>query len=103
MLKHKWKEVMPREVAGKLKKGEPLHIIDVREAYEWRSGHIPGAKHIPLAELPERLRELSPKQENILVCMSGGRSTRACEYLSQLGYKVVNMKGGMSAWTGDVV
>ncbi|MNG32760.1 putative adenylyltransferase/sulfurtransferase MoeZ [compost metagenome] len=94
--------MLPREVASKLKKGEPLTIVDVRESYEWISGHIPGAKHIPLGQIPERLGELDPKKETIVVCMSGGRSSRACEYLSHLGYKVINMKGGMSAWTGDI-
>lgn len=100
MLKSKWSDVSPHIVAGKLKRGERLVIVDVRESVEWRSGHIPGAKHIPLGQLPERLGEIDPRTETIIVCQSGGRSSRACDYLARMGYKVVNMKGGMSAWGG---
>jgi len=95
------KELLPREVAAKLKKGEKLTIVDVREKDEWRSGHIPGAKHIPLGQIPLRVGELDPHVDTILVCQSGGRSSRACDYLTQLGYRAVNMKGGMAQWGGD--
>jgi len=77
-------------------------VIDVRERAEWHTGHIPKANHIPLGELPMRLRELDAKLLTIVVCQSGGRSARACEYLSQQGYRAVNMLGGMSQWHGDV-
>lgn len=102
MHKSGWTETSSREAAAKLKKGEQLFVIDVREPSEWRSGHIPGARNIPLGQLPERLAELDPGRETMVVCLSGGRSTRACEYLSRMGYKVTNLKGGMSGWTGDV-
>lgn len=96
------KEQLPNEVAERLKKGEKLNILDVREHDEWESGHIPGAKHIPLGEINRALNEVDPKQETVVVCRSGGRSGRACEYLSSLGYNVVNMPGGMSEWSGDI-
>jgi rhodanese-related sulfurtransferase len=74
----------------------------VREQEEWESGHIPGARHIPLGTLNERHQELDTKQETIIVCRSGNRSGMACEFLESLGYNVVNMQGGMMSWDGKV-
>jgi len=96
------KDIFPHEVRQKLERGESFPIIDVREQEEWDSGHIPGAKHIPLGTLNERHKELDLKQETIIVCRSGNRSGLACEHLESLGYNVVNMKGGMMNWDGKV-
>lgn len=96
------KEMRPQEVKQRLDQGEPLNILDVREDNEWESGHIRGAKHIPLGLLGQRHNELDPRKEIIVVCRSGNRSGLACEMLESLGYKVINMPGGMMEWTGDV-
>lgn len=96
------KDIFPHEVKRRLERGEQLQIVDVREPDEWASGHIPGARHIPLGAIHQRHVELDPKQEYIMVCRSGGRSSLACEYLEGLGYKVANMSGGMLEWNGDV-
>lgn len=96
-----WPEWQPEDIASKLKAGEKLTIIDVREPDEWFLGHIPEAKHIPLGQIPTRIHEIDPKVQTILVCRSGGRSGRACEYLHSLGYNVVNMTGGMMEWPGE--
>lgn len=94
--------ITPEELWARLQKGEKVKIVDVREPGEWMLGHIPGATHIPLGQLFERTSELDPKEETILVCHSGGRSALAYEMLSEKGFSVVNMLGGMSSWTGDV-
>lgn len=96
------KEITPDELAARLKQGEQVHVLDVREPLEWAEGHIPGAKHIPLGQLLERLAELDPEEEVIVVCRSGGRSSLACELLSERGYRVVNMTGGMLTWQDEV-
>jgi rhodanese-related sulfurtransferase len=77
--------------------GEAARIIDVRESDEWEGGHIAHARHIPLADLPDRLDTLDGGT-TYLVCRSGGRSSSACEYAGDRGYDVVNVAGGMSAW-----
>lgn len=97
------KEITPQKVAAQLKKGESLTILDVREPGEWSEGHIAGAKHIPLGLLLERQHELDPAQETIVICRSGNRSGLACELLTEKGYDVINMTGGLNAWTDELV
>jgi rhodanese-related sulfurtransferase len=73
-------------------------IVDVREPSEWQAGHIQDALHIPLADLPARVGELPADTQLVVVCRSGGRSTRAVAWLSQNGYDALNLDGGMGAW-----
>ncbi|HEY3534830.1 MAG TPA: rhodanese-like domain-containing protein [Pedococcus sp.] len=76
-------------------------ILDVREKDEWEAGHAPSAVHIPLGELPWRLDELPDDTETLaVVCRSGGRSSRAVAWLTQQGFDVANLEGGMRAWHG---
>jgi|HigsolmetaAR204D_1030405.scaffolds.fasta_scaffold00003_14 rhodanese-related sulfurtransferase len=96
------KEIEAAEVRRKLESGEKLNIIDVREPDEWASGHIPGAKHIPLGTIVHRLNELDRDKEYIVVCRAGARSAMACEYLEAMGYKVTNMADGMLQWDGEL-
>ncbi|MEC0209121.1 rhodanese-like domain-containing protein [Paenibacillus ehimensis] len=91
--------ITPQEVKQRLENGEKLTIIDVREPEEVALGMIPGAKHIPLMEIPQRLGEIPQHSETILVCRSGNRSGRALEYLESQGFTgLVNMTGGMLEW-----
>lgn len=74
-------------------------FVDVREADEWAEGHIPGALHIPLADVPQRMAEIPADRDVILVCRSGARSHAATEFLVRGGRKrVANLVGGMLAW-----
>ena len=72
-------------------------ILDVREDLEWAHGHIAGAVHIPLMELPQRLAEV-PDGQVLVVCKIGGRSAQAVAYLNQQGLDAVNLDGGMLEW-----
>jgi molybdopterin/thiamine biosynthesis adenylyltransferase/rhodanese-related sulfurtransferase len=76
-------------------------VVDVREPVEWAAGHVAGALHIPLAELPSRLaNELPDRSASIvLYCRSGARSGRATEFLAANGYaNAVNLNALISAW-----
>ena len=77
---------------------EDLVVLDVREADEWDGGHIEGAVHVPLGDLPARVGELDPQARTLVVCHLGGRSARATAWLGQQGHDVVNLDGGMDAW-----
>ncbi|MCD1145950.1 rhodanese-like domain-containing protein [Kocuria sp. LUK] len=77
---------------------EGAAILDVREAFEWEAGHIEGAHHIPLGQLPERYGEVDADQDVYVICRSGGRSLKATAWLQQYGFDPVNVLGGMGAW-----
>ncbi|MBS4175949.1 rhodanese-like domain-containing protein [Lederbergia citrea] len=94
------KTITPEEVKNQLREGKNLHLIDVREDDEVAEGMIPKAVHIPMGEIPDQLDQLNRDNEYILVCRSGGRSGRVCEYLMEQGLNVKNMVGGMLEWTG---
>jgi rhodanese-related sulfurtransferase len=76
-------------------------IVDVREDSEWNEQHIPGAIHIPLAQLNGRISELKQYKDTPVItqCKAGGRSAKALEVLKSVGFtKVYNMDGGIMAW-----
>jgi rhodanese-related sulfurtransferase len=73
-------------------------LIDVREPREWKAGHAPGARNLPLSRLGARIGELSPDRSYIVVCRSGSRSRSAAAQLRKAGLDAVNLKGGMHGW-----
>jgi len=80
---------------------EDALVLDVRETGEWTSGHIPGARHITLAQLEKRMSEIEKLKDHpvIICCASGNRSSSACGRLKKGGFeKVFNLAGGISAW-----
>lgn len=77
---------------------ESVVLLDVREDDEWQRGHAPGARHIPMGDIPSRLAELDPNAMLFVVCHLGGRSQRVAQYLAQNGYTPLNVIGGMQAW-----
>ncbi len=81
------------EVRGALAE-EPL-LLDVRTPAEFQRQHAPGAVHIPLSELPQRLEELRGDSRAIAVyCRSGARSEKARKLLEKNGFeKVINLGG----------
>jgi rhodanese-related sulfurtransferase len=80
--------------------GEGHRILDVREEDEFAAGHIAGAVHLPLMQIPARAGELDAAAEWLAVCRVGGRSLQATAYLARLGLRVRNVDGGMEAWAG---
>ncbi len=87
------------DLAARIAAGEDLFILDVRQPEEEAEGVIPGARLIPLPELPERLAELPAGREILVHCRSGGRSARAVELLHRAGLPgAVNVAGGINAW-----
>ena len=75
-----------------------LAVLDVREDDEWVAGHIDGALHIPLMQVPARMHELPPDQQVLVVCRVGARSAQATAYLQAQGVDAVNLAGGLVAW-----
>lgn len=77
---------------------EGAQLVDVRTDAEWSSGHVPGATHIPVAEIGRRHTELDKTKPVIVYCRSGARSGRAASILQQAGFSEVFNLGPMSAW-----
>ncbi|MFC4951287.1 rhodanese-like domain-containing protein [Pseudonocardia sp. GCM10023141] len=73
-------------------------VVDVRDADEYRAGHVPGARLIPLKVLGARMHELPRDTPVYLVCQSGGRSAQATRMLLGAGIRAVNVRGGTAAW-----
>jgi rhodanese-related sulfurtransferase len=91
------KRVDATRAAELLERGEVV-VLDVRENLEWKAGRIPGALHIPLAQVPFRGRELPRDTTIVTVCRSGHRSGLAARWLRRAGYRVEDLAGGMKAW-----
>ena len=100
----------PREPFTRLSAVEVKHImenggaqiVDVRETWEYRNGHIPGAEHIPVNTVFPRRSELDGERDIIFVCSVGQRSALACEMAAAAGFtRLYNMEGGTEAWVKE--
>ena len=95
-------EIMPRELKARLDRGEDLFILDVREPHEYQICNLRGHL-IPLGELPRRVHELDSSREIVAHCRSGKRSAEAVDFLRKAGFrKILNLKGGILAWSDEV-
>jgi rhodanese-related sulfurtransferase len=76
-------------------------LVDVRTDQEVGRGVIPGARHVPLHLLPQKMAELAEAPVLIFYCQSGARSAQACAFASGSGAReIYNLAGGILAWAG---
>ena len=97
-------EITAEEVKGKLDAGESFTLLDVREPWEFETARIPGAKMMPMGEVPSRAhQELDPDDHIVVVCHHGVRSMNVTAWLRQQGFeKAQSMRGGIDAWSRRV-
>jgi len=96
----KYKTISPMLTVTKLNSGNPI-IVDVRDAAEFKKGHLADAIHIPLTSLDKSMKklELYKTDDVIVVCQTGMRSASACDKLIKEGFEnISNMSGGMQSW-----
>ena len=94
------KQLSATELKNKIQQDEQLFLLDVREPHEFEYTHIANSVLIPLNQIPNRLGELDPQQEIVVICHHGMRSQQAANYLVQSGYKnIANLTGGIDAWS----
>lgn len=98
-----WFVKVPNISTSELKSrlNQDIVLLDVRTLAEYRSGHIRGAKNVPLNRISQY--EAKGKQTHYVICQSGMRSKQAAKILTKKGLQVFNVKGGMNAWTDRVI
>jgi rhodanese-related sulfurtransferase len=89
-------EISVDELADLLEAGADL--IDVREPHEFEQARVPGARLVPLGVVPEHLDAFAATGPTYVICRSGVRSLKACEFAAAVGHEVVNVAGGTLAW-----
>lgn len=97
-------ETKAPELASRIARGEAPVVLDVRSAEEYASGHVPGARNVPVDELAARLAELGSAREAevVVYCERGGRAERARKLLREAGFSDVrHLEGDMSGWRSD--
>lgn len=76
-----------------------IRVLDVREDSEFKRGHLPGAIHVPMKRLPERVGSLRHDKPYAVICQSGNRSRSSTSYLLDQGFEgTVSVRGGTGAW-----
>ena len=81
-----------------LYQNEQLSLVDVREVEEFETLHLEGAQNLPLSQLTDIYDQLDKDLLHYVICKSGIRSARACQFLVEQGYEVINVQGGMTAF-----
>ena len=76
---------------------ESLSVLDVREVEEFEALHLEDVRNFPLSQLADTYEQLDKTQLYYVICKSGIRSARACQFLAEQGYEVINVQGGMDA------
>jgi rhodanese-related sulfurtransferase len=90
-------QIEPGDAARRIAAGALL--LDVREPDEWQAGHAPGARHVPMADVPTT--SLPEAAEIVVICRSGSRSQKVAEFLAGKGAVAQNLAGGMRAWAAS--
>ena len=81
-----------------LYQNEQLSLVDVREVEEFETLHLEGAQNLPLSQLADTYDQLDKDLLYYVICKSGMRSARACHFLAEQGYDVINVQGGMTSF-----
>lgn len=98
-----YESISPSELKERLKDGEKVNLIDVREVWEYETAHLEGAKLLPLSEFNEWIGDLKPEEEIVVMCHHGIRSANVCMFLLRNGFeKVINLDGGIDLWSKEV-
>ena len=97
-LRHPSPEVSVEEL-DVLRRQDSVRVLDVREDWEFVRGHVPGAIHVPLGQLPGRVDQLPRDRRILVICASGHRSRSAADLLLGHGFEgAASVRGGTGAW-----
>jgi rhodanese-related sulfurtransferase len=98
------KEITPQEFVERRAAGTDMLLLDVREDWEVQLAPVPATLvHIPMGQVADRMGELDPAKETVVVCRSGGRSMEVARFLAAQGFaSVSNLTGGILKWSRDL-
>ena len=83
--------------------GETLHMLDVREPWEWQLARIEGAQHLPMGQIPAALDDLDKTRPTVIICHHGTRSLQVVAFLQRQGFtNLHNLQGGIDAWSREI-
>jgi len=95
--------IAPVELQARLRRGDDVDLVDVREVHEWEIGRIEGARLAPLSSFAEALSTLDSARDVVVYCKSGGRSAKAVRQLQAAGFRRVwNLAGGILRWSEEI-
>ena len=97
------REITPVQLEERIRRGDDIQLIDVRETWEWQIARLPGAKLVPLSTFDSGSTAIDSEREVVLYCKVGARSMHAAQHLADRGFsKVTNLSGGILRWADDV-
>jgi rhodanese-related sulfurtransferase len=98
------KDLSPQEFLALRAAGTPMTLLDVREDWEVQLAPVPAELvHIPMGQIVDRLSELDPTKETVVICRSGGRSMEVARFLTTQGFaSVANVTGGILRWSREL-
>ena len=97
------REIAVQDLHARLKAGETLVLLDVREPWERNLRALPNSLHAPMQQVPTAINSLNPEDEVIVYCHTGVRSFHVGKFLEHNGFKnVANLRGGIEAWAREV-
>lgn len=97
-------DISPQEFLARRAAGTPMTLLDVREDWEVELAPVPAdLVHIPMGQIVDRLSELDPTMETVVICRSGGRSMEVARFLTTQGFaSVANVAGGILRWSREL-
>jgi adenylyltransferase/sulfurtransferase len=95
-----YENITPRELKRRIDAGNEPVLLDVREVWEYEMARIEGSKLIPMGEMADRVSELDPAAETVVICHHGLRSAYMTQALERAGFEnVINLEGGLDAYS----
>ena len=95
----KFETVDVEDLAAWILSAEPMTVVDTRDEHEWAAGHVPGAVHIYVPDIPHRVDEIPPEAPVAVHCASGYRAGIAASLLEQAGLKkIIHVNASFSDW-----
>lgn len=95
------REISPAQLQARLAQGEAVVVVDLRQAWEYQAGHIPGAVSLFIEEIPMRMAELPQDVDIVLQCWHGHTSLDVAAYMIHQGWqaaRVASLSGGIAGW-----